>query len=142
MQGYGWTTYDPRVGGSQTIHDKQLGVDLATEFVKNEDGSGWAVRVSGVVRPDAVADVVKTSLIFHVAMEGAADLTKKKLSCERLSGGNGHISGMQCRGEESKLGPFDIRINADPKTNAIKKSLIRSKRVPEEKTWQAKGEPR
>lgn len=142
MKGYGWTVYDPRVGGSQVIHDAPLGVNLMTEFVKNEDGSGWAVRVSGEVRPDIDADAVDTSLIFHLAIEGAVGsaVKAKPLRCERLDGGAvGHISGTECRGKDDRLGAFVVRINADPKTNVIKKSAIRSKRVREDKIWQAKG---
>lgn len=133
--------YDPRGGGTQVIQDAKLGVNLMTEFVKNEDGSGWAVQVSGEVRPDIEAETVNTSLIFHVAMEGAIGSTKKGLVCERLTESNGHISGTQCRGKDENLGSFDFRINADPKDNVIKKSAIRSKRVDEDKTWQAKSEP-
>lgn len=132
--------YDPRAGGTQIIQDAKLGVNLMTEFVKNDDGSGWAVRVSGEVRSDIEAQTVTTSLIFHVAMERAIGSTKKGLVCERLTGPNGHILGAQCRGKDEKLGIFDFRINADPKDNVIKKSAIRSKRVDEDKTWQAKGE--
>lgn len=141
MKGYGWTVYDPRVGGSQVIHDAPLGVNLMTEFVKNDDGSGWAVRVSGEVRPDIDADAVDTSLIFHLAMEGAVGSAAKALRCDRLDGGAmGHISGIECRGKDNKLGAFVVRINADPKANVIKQSTIRSKRVREDKIWQAKGE--
>lgn len=119
-----------------------MGVNLLTDFVKNEDGSGWAVRVSGEVRPDAEADAVNTSIIFHVAMERAAGSATKGLKCERLDGAGGHISGTECSGKDDKLGHFVFRINADPKSNVIKKSTIRSKRVGEDKIWQAKGKPR
>lgn len=140
MENFGWTVYDPRVGGSQTIRDKDLGVDLTTDFLKNEDGSGWAVRVSGAVRPDAADKKVNTTLIFHVAMEGTIGSKTKGLVCERLAGNNGHIAGVECRGKNPKLGPFDFRVNADPKDHVVKASFIRSKRVTEDKTWQAKCE--
>lgn len=135
---YGWAFYDPRVGGSQTIRDKALGIDLTTEFVKNEDGSGWAVRVSGAVRPDADVDTVNTSLVFHVAMEGTIGSATKGLVCERLKGGNGHIDGVSCHGKDPALGDFDLRVNADPKDHVITGSSVRSKTVDEEKIWQAK----
>lgn len=140
METYGWTVYDPRVGGSQAIRDKELGVDLTTHFVKAEDGSGWAVRVSGTVRPDAKDQKVVTTIIFHVAMESTIGSSTKGLLCERLTGNNGHIDGVECRGKDPNLGPFDFRVNADPKDHVIKASFIRSKRVPEDKTWQAKCE--
>lgn len=141
VESFGWTLYDPRVGGSQTIRDKALGVDLTTEFVKNEDGSGWAVRVSGAVRPDVIGDTaVKTSLIFHVAMEGTVGSATKSLVCERLSGGNGHIEGAECRGKDPALGEFSIRVNADPKDCVITGSSVKSRTVAEDTIWQAKSE--
>lgn len=140
MENFGWTIYDPRVGGSQAIRDKELGVDLTTEFMKNEDGSGWAVRVSGVVRPDAVQERVNTSLIFHVAMEKTLGSSTEGLLCERLTGNNGHVDGALCRGKHATLGNFDFRVNADPKDHLVKASFLRSKRVAEDKTWQAKCE--
>ncbi|KAJ4421711.1 Processing alpha glucosidase I [Gnomoniopsis sp. IMI 355080] len=144
VENFGWTMYDPRVGGSQAIRDKELGVDLTTEFVKNADGSGWAVRVSGAVRPDAAATEeeekkVITSLIFHVAMEKTIGSSTKGLLCERLTGSNGHVDGAMCRGKDPTLGNFDFRVNADPKDHVVKASFIRSKRVSEDKTWQAKS---
>lgn len=143
MAGYGWTTYDPRVGGSQSINDAQLSVDLATDFVKHEDGSGWAVRVTGEVRPDAAdaGAVVRTSLVFHVAMQGLVGSATKSLVCERMGPGRtGHISGAECRGQDERLGQFNFRINADPKDNVITKSTIRSRRMGESRIWQAKCE--
>ncbi|KAJ4388173.1 Processing alpha glucosidase I [Gnomoniopsis smithogilvyi] len=139
VQNFGWTMYDPRAGGSQAIRDKELGVDLTTEFVKNEDGSGWAVRVSGAVRPDAVHEKVNTSLIFHVAMEKTVGSSTKGLLCERLTSSNGHVDGAMCRGKDTTLGNFDFRVNADPKDHVVKASFIRSKRVAEDKIWQAKS---
>ncbi|KAK7746002.1 Processing alpha glucosidase I [Cytospora paraplurivora] len=76
MKGYGWTMYDPRVGGSQAIHDEELGVDLTTDFLKTEDGHGWTVRVAGTPRPGAPTNL-KTSIIFHLALEGM-DASKEK----------------------------------------------------------------
>ena len=101
---YGWNVYDPRVGGSQTIRDQDLGIDLTTEFVKNDDGSAWAVRVSGAVRPDAIADAVNTTLVFYIASEGVFPSATKTLSCERLPGGSGHINGASCSGKDPELG--------------------------------------
>lgn len=140
MKAYGWTAYDTRTGGSQLIHDAKLNVDIRTEFVKNEDGSAWAVRVLGSPRPGA-ADVgeVKTSLIFHIAHESAVGSNKKSLQCERLDGGKGHIAGARCMGKDPKLGDFEFRINANPKDNKINFKAIRSLSVAEDNIWKAKG---
>lgn len=140
MKGYGWTAYDPRVGGSQVIHDEELNIDIKTDFVKNEDGSGWAVRVFGSTKPGAeMSENTKTSLIFHIAHEAAIGSSKKALVCESLEGGNGHVSGAECRGKDPNLGSFEFRVNADPKTNRIGFKAIRSLKVPENKIWRAKG---
>lgn len=137
---YGWTAYDSRAGGTQTIRDAKLAVDIRTDFVKNDDGSAWAVRVAGFPRPEVdQVGVVNTSIIFHIAHEAAVGTNKKSLQCERLDGGKGHISGAKCMGKDPKLGDFEFRINADPKDSKIKFKAIRSLRVAEPSIWKAKG---
>ncbi|KKY36576.1 putative mannosyl-oligosaccharide glucosidase [Diaporthe ampelina] len=142
VKGYGWTTYDPRVGGSQIIHDQQLQIDLTTEFVKSEDGHGWSVRVTGTPRPGAPA-TTKTTLIFHVALEGMAGSTSKSKSlyCEHLNKGTGHslAFGASCHGQDPKLGPFDLVISTDSRDNIIHRTAVKSSDVPEDKIWQAKS---
>lgn len=140
VKAYGWTAYDTRVGGTQVIHDAKLNVDIRTEFVKNEDGSAWAVRVLGLPHPGAGhVGSVRTSLIFHLAHESALGRSQKSLQCERLGGGKGHISGARCMGKDPDLGEFEFRINADPKDNNIKFNAIRSLNVAEANIWRAKG---
>lgn len=140
MRGFGWTAYDARAGGSQIIQDAKLNVDMTTDFVKNDDGSAWAVRVMGVPKSGAPGGgEVKTSIIFHLAHESAVGSSKKSLQCERLDGGKGHISGAKCMGKDPSLGAFEFRINADPKDNNIKFKAIRSLRVTEDRIWKAKG---
>ncbi|KAK6196493.1 CDC27 protein [Pestalotiopsis sp. IQ-011] len=46
MEGYGWTQYDTRVGGSQTIHDSNLQIDLTTDFFKTSDGLSWGIDIT------------------------------------------------------------------------------------------------
>lgn len=141
MKGYGWTTYDPRIGGSQLIRDQELQVDLTTEFVKSEDGQGWSVRVTGTPRPGASA-TTKTTLIFHVALEGMAGATAKgkSLYCEHLNKGTGHslAFGASCHGQDPRLGPFDLVISTDSRDNIIHRTAVNSVDVPEDKIWQAK----
>lgn len=141
MKAYGWTAYDPRAGGSQLIQDARLNLDIRTEFVKNEDGSAWAVRVLGEPRPGAAGVAgVKTALIFHIAHESAVGSNTKSLQCERLDGGKGHrISGARCAGKDPNLGDFEFRVNANPKDNKIRFKAIRSLSVDEDRIWKAKG---
>lgn len=133
--------YDPRVGGSQVINDKELGVDLTTEFLKTEDGQAWTVRVAGTPRPGIPANV-KTSIIFHLALEGMGDSNRKSLYCEHLNKGTGHslAFGATCHGQDPKLGPFDLVVFADSEENIIHRTAVKSVQVSENKLWQAKGE--
>ncbi|ROW07331.1 hypothetical protein VMCG_03705 [Cytospora schulzeri] len=140
MKGHGWTMYDPRVGGSQLIQDEELGVDLTTDFIKTEDGKGWTVRVTGAPRPGVPANV-KTSLIFHIALEGIDGRKKKSLYCEHLNKGTGHslAFGATCHGQDPKLGPFDLVVFTDSEENIIHRTAVKSARVSESQIWQAKS---
>lgn len=141
VKGYGWTTYDPRVGGSQLIHDQELQIDLTTDFVKSEDGQGWSVKVTGTPRPSAPA-TIKTTLIFHVALEGMAGSTRpKSLHCEHLNKGTGHslVFGASCHGQDPRLGPFDLVISTDSSENIIHRTAVNSANVSEDQIWQAKS---
>jgi len=79
-QGYDWTFYDTRIGGSQAVHDKQLQLDLNTDFLKSEDGGSWSVGITGTPKQDAPH--VRTSVILHVAVEKADSNGPKFLVCE------------------------------------------------------------
>lgn len=133
--------YDPRIGGSQFIQDEELGVDLTTDFIKTEDGKGWTVRVAGEPRPGAPANV-KTSVIFHLALEGMSGSAKKNLYCEHLKRGTGHslAFGATCHGHDPKLGSFDMVVFADSKENIIHRTAVKSAQVSENQLWQAKCE--
>lgn len=134
MDGYGWTTYDTRVGGSQTIHDKELHVDLSTEFVKTEKGDNWAVRVVGKLRPDAPSSV-KTTIIFHTAVEGSNTLTcgeGKKTLKERID------DEVTCQGDVSGIGAFSLRVVGDAGNNVQQSTTVKSVQVSQDKIWQAK----
>lgn len=137
MEGYGWTQYDTRVGGSQTIHDSNLQIDLTTNFFKTSDGLSWGVRVFGAPRPGALADL-KTALIWHVAVEKAESLTdQRNLKC---SSAEGAMAGTSCTGTVPRLGSFELQLRkaGDAESKGFEDSAIRSVTVPEEKIWKAK----
>jgi mannosyl-oligosaccharide glucosidase len=142
VKGYGWTAYDPRVGGTQVIHDHELQVDLTTDFVKSGDGQGWSVKVTGTPRPGAPANA-KTTLIFHIALQGTAgwDPKTKGLSCAHLNKGTGHslAFGASCHGQDPRLGPFDLVISTDSRENIIHRTAVKSANIPEDQIWQAKS---
>ncbi|KAK0712122.1 glycoside hydrolase [Lasiosphaeris hirsuta] len=137
MQGYGWTFYDTRLGGSQTIHDTQLQVDLDTGFIKSEDGKSWAVRITGT--PKAGAANVKTSLIVHAAVEMEAFSLPKSLGCENQSRRGGGVEAL-CRGEIAELGHFEFQVLGDAQNKAVHDTSVNSVAgVDEDEIWKAKA---
>lgn len=140
MRGYGWTAYDTRVGGSQTIRDAELHIDLTTDFVKSDDGNSWALRVTGVPRKDAPSGL-KTTVILHSAVEEAGSDDARTLACEHTSKRrrNGDDSSIECHGEVSGLGSFELSLMGDGQNNPVHDTAVNSVRVPESKIWQAKG---
>ncbi|KAI0132692.1 glycoside hydrolase family 63 protein [Xylariales sp. AK1849] len=141
MEGYGWTMYDTRTGGSQTIHDSLLHIDLTTEFFKTEDGLSWSVRVTGVPRADA-PDHLKTALVFHVALEGAENATEQRsVRCTNLNSQEEAREGAnaKCIGMVSGLGPIELYQIGHPRNNIVQDAAVKSLSVSEGRIWQAKA---
>ncbi|KAK4169637.1 glycoside hydrolase [Cladorrhinum sp. PSN259] len=134
MQGYGWTYYDTRVGGSQVIHDTQLHIDLETAFIKTNDGDSWAVRVTGTPKSNSV----KTSLIFHAAVEKTNSNGPKTLVCNN-QGKDGKVIEASCDGEITGLGRFDFEVTGNVSNKALHNTAVKSVQVAEDKIWQAKS---
>ncbi|KAG7858298.1 hypothetical protein KL919_003556 [Ogataea angusta] len=67
---FGWTRYDPRLGGHEVVKDAQFGLKLEADFVKTDDGN-WALRVSGKPKNKDT----KTSVVFYAGLEGEGQLT-------------------------------------------------------------------
>lgn len=138
MQGYGWTLYDTRTGGSQTIHDSVLHVDLTTEFFKSDDGLSWSARVKGVPRADAPASP-KTALIFHAALENAETLpADKTLKCTNYAS-TGADESVKCTGAVPQFGSVDLHQIGDAQNKIIQGPAVKSVSMAEDKIWQAKG---
>jgi len=137
MQGYGWTAYDTRVGGSQTLHDQQLHIDLTTDFLKTQEGDSWAIRVSGVPRPDAPANV-KTTVILHAAVE--KEDKSKSLVCGDQDNGFKRRENVEttCRGEIPALGSFEFHVVGDGQNKPLHDTAVKSIKVSEDDIWQAK----
>jgi mannosyl-oligosaccharide glucosidase len=99
MAGYGWTAYDTRKGGTQTIPDIGNKINITTEFVKMSEGQSrgnWGLRVRGTPREGASG--LKTSVVFYVAMEGMD-------KCEgcRLEAGEGKVGRARDREAQRKV---------------------------------------
>src|ERR1700722_14480183 len=70
MDGYGWTNYDPRTRGSQTIEDTKANLRLTTELLKKPDGAAgaeWNLRIRGV--PIAESRNQQTIAVFYIGTE-------------------------------------------------------------------------
>lgn len=137
MQGYGWTAYDTRVGGSQTFNDQQLHVNLTTDFLKTQDGDSWAIRVSGAPRSDAPTNI-KTTVILHATVEKQDK--SKSLVCGDQDNGFKRQGSVKttCRGEIPALGSFEFHVVGDAKNRLLHNTTVKSAKVSEDDIWQAK----
>lgn len=152
MAGYGWDAYDPRTGGSQSIHDSGNGIDITTDFVKHPEagpnGGSWSARIRGVPREDASPDL-KTAVVFYVGMEGLGSLEVQDANAEdnEKLGFEGDV---RIAGQTQDLGDFTISVldvkgehpvhkHPSYKTKPLDRTLVHSVQVPEEALWQAKA---
>ncbi|KAF2642248.1 glycoside hydrolase [Massarina eburnea CBS 473.64] len=146
MASYGWSAYDARRGGIQTIEDKGNSIDMTTSFVKKTEGQGagnWALRVAGKPRKNARAGM-KTRVVFYVAMENMDKCKECKLEAHATQQGNDqNVESINIHSEHPALGtaeiriprPFDVDGNGKPGDTVVK-----SMNVPKgEYLWRAKS---
>ncbi|KAA8909446.1 hypothetical protein TRICI_004513 [Trichomonascus ciferrii] len=146
MDGYGWLSYDPRLGGTEVMRDVDNHVDITTDFVKTaDDGKNWAVRVKG--KPRKGFEGAKTVMIFYAGLEG-----KGKLDLENEVTVSGIADDViTLKGSSPELGKFSIKVSEEGKDNKKPKSghsveKIRpatnshytSLTVPDENVWRAR----
>ncbi len=141
MEGYGWTMYDTRSGGSQTIHDARGHVDVKTDFAKTADGNSWGVQVGGSLRPGAPRSGVKTAVVFHLAHEKAGRNSTKALECVKGDpGGNAtRAAEASCYGKDPALGPFEFYVIGDDDNEIVEGPAVRGLQVSEDSIWKAKS---
>lgn len=147
FQGFGWTKYDPRLGGRQEFKDNELKLDITTDFVKSKDGN-WAMKVKGVPRPGYESQT--NSIVFYAGLEGEGMLTSA--SGEPTDGFKKGDS-IKLLGHSIDFQGFEIDVSDGPKTNlhkSLKKSQLAdpalnparthylSMRVPDGNVWKAK----
>lgn len=96
---FGWDHYDPRLGGQQTIVDRENSVTLRTTLLKSENGDSWVVRVEGDQAPEAVL-----SLVYYTAIEGEGDLNLKSMLTSQGIKGDTVL-----QGSSPDLGRFDLK---------------------------------
>lgn len=142
IDGYWWENYDPRTGGSQTIHDITNYIDIRTDFFKsmNEDaGQRWGARVSGTPRPDAPKDL-EWLLVFYLGTEARDSDADSFLLCSETR----DADSVGCYGNQSQLQDFSLQIrglrNHAGKEQPGHTVSIRSDEVPGNGIWQAECE--
>ncbi|TID30878.1 hypothetical protein CANINC_000526 [Pichia inconspicua] len=110
IEKFGWVKYDPRFGGREEIIDSDCELKLNVEFVKNENGENWALRVNGkAMNEDAV-----NSVVFYTGLESDGSL---EFEGEYVEGSDNLVDGeLRLKGFVDKLGGFNIEI-VDSKDN-------------------------
>lgn len=92
MGKFGWTEYDPRLGGKGVIEDKNLGLTMNIRLVKGGGGENWALNIHGEPEnPKAI-----NTLMLYTGVEGENDvmmLKTKKKSPELVAGHNLELVG-------------------------------------------------
>lgn len=142
---YGWTTYDTREGGRQILEDVGNKMNITTDFIKpqdEEDDGNWGLRIRGVPRDDAPADL-KTTVIFYVAMDAMEGCAECKLEArEQLGAGEDtSVHAVNLDIAHPKLGAAGMHIST-PSSGSSQNggTVVKTMNVSEEKLWQAKCE--
>ncbi|KAJ4294312.1 Processing alpha glucosidase I [Kalmusia sp. IMI 367209] len=147
MASFGWTVYDSRRGGTQTIEDEGNEIDITTEFVKKAEGAGmgnWALRVKGTPRVNN-PDGLKTRAIFYVAMEAMENCSHCQLDAAVMSHAQDErkfVEAVNIHMAHPQLGTAEIRM---PKPTGVGEygkhmnTIVKSiKPAKNEKLWDAK----
>lgn len=143
MARYGWTAYDTREGGTQTIEDVQNKIDITTEFIKKSEGpsaGNWGLRIRGTPRKDAPADLT-TSVVFYVGMESMDTCTKCKLVSSEQIGPeeDASIHAANFWIEHPQLGTAGMHIPASVHENKRHEMMVvKSMNVSDDQLWQAR----
>ena len=134
MDGYGWTAYDPRHGGSQVIHDMDNGLDMTTEFLRSSETGHdgyWAARIKG--SPSAGSNKAHKSMaIFNIGLERVQTDPSPSLDCKAEQ------DAVRCNGSTPELGEFHFSVQRPRSTKSD--IAVRSVSVPDDELWQAKCE--
>lgn len=136
MDGYGWTAYDPRHGGSQVVHDVGNGLNVTTEFFRPpgpQHQHSWGARIKA--QPRANADkAVKSTAIFYISLEDMHSNPSTSLQCRSVD------NAVRCDGRTASLGGFQLRVQRARSTSSNYQPIVtvHSVSVPDETLWQAK----
>ncbi|KAM3162663.1 Cwh41p [Lachancea thermotolerans] len=141
LEKYGYELYDPRIGGKETIIDRENNLNLTIHFVKSKDGENWAVRVSG--SPLDSSKLSASSLVVYLSQNGPGG---------RLESEHGKTSTekrIELKGSAPELGDYEITIEdisgqhykrgpaLGPDIDGSKTSHM-SLTVPDDQVWKAR----
>jgi mannosyl-oligosaccharide glucosidase len=155
MAGYGWTSYDARNGGSQTMHDVGNELDLTTEFVKKHEGQGagnWALRVRGTHKKHTEKGS-RTQIVFYAGMEKTKECVKCEMEAtaeEKGMGDDVEVEEVGIKIKHPGLGRAGMRITnlkgqkrtkRAPVTGKHESMTVKSVNVTEDEIWQSKCKP-
>jgi mannosyl-oligosaccharide glucosidase len=147
MGGYGWTNYDPRTGGSQTIEDTQGNLRLTTELLKNPAGAvaaDWNLRIRGV--PITNSQNLRTIAIFYIGSETELYANDTILGCTNDLKQNRSGEIITLWGYTASLGSFELLLQAPRSSRPndqhapLHKMSVASMIVPATTVWKAKGQ--
>ncbi|KAK3687021.1 Processing alpha glucosidase I [Vermiconidia calcicola] len=132
MRGYGWTEYDVRHGGMQTLHDAENGLDMETSLVmpeRDEQRGSWAARIK--VSPAAGTDkAINSTIILYIGL-GTPHLTPPSaLNCEVSSGI------VRCVGSTPRIGDFQLSMSRVGVGSSVD---VWGSSVSDDNVWQAKA---
>jgi mannosyl-oligosaccharide glucosidase len=149
MEGYGWSAYDSREGGTQTIQDKGNSIDITTEFVKKYEGpnaGNWALRIRGTPRESAKAGQ-RTRVVWYVGMEEMHKCTECQLDAVATNQGQGddlYVETVDIHVKHPKLGVAEIKIPSPKEMGGKGKhidTVVKSIKAPQvQELWQTKCE--
>ncbi|KAH7591808.1 Glycosyl hydrolase family 63 C-terminal domain [Nakaseomyces glabratus] len=145
LEHYGWQTYDPRIGGVETIVDKKNNLNLTVSLAKSKDGANWVTRVSGKAMDPKRKST--GSIFLYLNQQTTKDDQKSMLHLtpNELKGK------MSFKGVSSELGKYNVDVidkkgkyyrsrgKDKPYSKLVDASQTRhvSFRVPEDNYWKA-----
>jgi mannosyl-oligosaccharide glucosidase len=138
MDGYGWSLYDVRTGGTQQILDGQNNLHMSTDFVKISKGKNtgnWGVRIQGKFRDPSTPRNIST--IWYMALGTDTNTSNATIRCQQSSS-DSLISDIECGGYAPRLNSFSIHLSP-PRTQHAAQTALHGAQIPKDQLWKAKG---
>jgi len=134
---YGWTIYDVRKGGTQTVNDTGNSLDLTIDFAKFDDEKGaqnWGLRIRGIL-PANAPDDRQTTVVFYLGNEDP----NSKLTCRESHTVAASDSNVECVGTLLNRPKYKLQfLNSVVNKGSVLKTAIRSLMIAADTIWEAK----